>query len=519
MAQSYAKAPLRPKVEAYFLPLGAQKRLSPTVPRLSCNKKSIGRQEKKSNRFASANYFAYFCTHNGNSAIMKHILLTCALLPMAGFALTRTAATNTPSPAADIVARYAAAIDSLAQQATTVATQPAKMPTPYMFRILGPGTIYASALAQTIGTTMPTVASTAATLPLGTVADPQLLLNTAISEQLARAYVAQPQLFTTTEQELQDAGTLRNDLAQVVVAPAVNLSDKVEAEAMHIDIDPVEPEVTKPNFWTFKGNGGLQFTQSYFSKNWYQGGENNFAFLGPFTFDANYNNQRRVQLDNKLEAQLGFQTSDNAATKLRPTSNLLRLTSNLGIKAIGNWNYSAQLQLQTQPYMSYNGSSSDVTGDFISPLYVRASIGMDFKLKKPKFEGTLKLAPLSYVITYVRRPSLIGRYGIHEGHHSKHEWGPNIEARFKWNIVKNVSWESREYAFTTFSMFRFESENIITFTINKYLSPKLFLYPRYEDTKYYNLKRNDDGTLADDSARETHWMFKEFFSLGFNYDF
>ena len=30
---------------------------------------------------------------------------------------------------------------------------------------------------------------------------------------------------------------------------------------------------------------------------------------------------------------------------------------------------------------------------------------------------------------------------------------------------------------------------------------------------------NEDGTLTDDSARETHWMFKEFLSLGLNYDF
>lgn len=443
-------------------------------------------------------------------------------MPFTSFAFNKSNNSVPDVQANSVVARYASAIDSLAARNNASSAPRTKMPSPYMFRILGPGTLYASALNQTLGNTTAVVASTSntAALPsLGQTADPQLQLNAAVSEQLAKAYVEQPQLFTTTQEQLQEAGTLRSDLAQAVETPEVKLADKVEAEAIQIDIEPIEPEVTKPNFWTFKGNGGLQFTQSYFSKNWYQGGENNYAFLGLFTFDANYNNQRRVQLDNKFEVQLGFQTSDNAATKLRPTSNLLRLTSNLGIKAVGNWNYAAQLQLQTQPYMSYNGSSSDVTGDFISPLYVRASIGMDFKLKKPKFEGTLKLAPLSYVITYVERESLVTRYGINEGHHSKHEWGPNVEARFKWNIFKNVSWESREYAFTTFHLFRFESENIINFTINKYLSTKLFIYPRFEDTKYYNVKYNEDGSLADDSARETHWMFKEFFSLGFNYDF
>ena len=443
------------------------------------------------------------------------------MLPLTGAALTRQNRVNQISQADSILAKYSAAMDDLVGNAQASGEATTKMPSPYMYRLLGPGTLYASALSQSFGQTMPLVASAANDgLPsLGQTQDTQLALNAAINEQLARAYVATPLLFQTTQEELAQAGTLRSDLAKPVEVPEVKLADKVEQEAIQIDVEPVEPEVKKPNFWTFKGNGGLQFTQSYFSKNWYQGGENNYAFLGLLTLDANYNNQRRVQLDNKLEAQLGFQTSETAETKFRPTSNLLRLTSNLGIKAVGNWNYAAQLQLQTQPYMSYDGKTANVTGDFVSPLYVRASIGMDFKIKKPKFEGTLKLAPLSYVITYVERQSLIGRYGIHEGHHSKHEWGPNIEFRFKYNIIKNVSWESRLYWFTNFNLTRIENENIINFTINKYLSTKLFLYPRYEDSKYYNVKYNEDGSLADDSARESHWMFKEFFSLGLNYDF
>ena len=86
-------------------------------------------------------------------------------------------------------------------------------------------------------------------------------------------------------------------------------------------------------------------------------------------------------------------------------------------------------------------------------------------------------------------------------------------------MAKNVSWSSRLYWFSNFKMTRLENENTFNFTINKYLSATVFMNPRYEDTKYYNVKRNEDGSLTDDSARETYWMFKEFLSLGLNYDF
>ena len=394
-------------------------------------------------------------------------------------------------------------VDRLSQS-----TKELPMPSPYYFRLFAPGTLYNSVLAQNMSGLSADEAPKGSLPSLGDSGDEQLELSKAINDQLAQAYVQSPQLFATTQEQLMNQGKLRSDLEKKVQADA-KLSSKVQEAAPEVAVEVVEAVASKPNFWTFKGNGGLQFTQSYFSKNWYQGGEKNYSMLGMLTLDANYNNQRKVQWDNKLEAQLGFQTSESASPTFRPTSNLLRLTSNLGIKAIGNWNYSAQLQLQTQPYISYDGSSSNVVGDFVSPLYVRSSIGMDYNIKKKRFTGKIHLAPVSYVITYVERKNLVTRYGINEGHHSKHEWGPNIDFTFDYKITKNISWHSRLYWFSNFKLTRIENEHTFNFTVNKYISAKVFLYPRYEDVKYY----------GGEDARHTYWMFKEFLSLGLNYDF
>lgn len=373
-------------------------------------------------------------------------------------------------------------------------------PSPYMFRLYAPGTVYSSALAQDMGTAV------------DPGDDAQLQLDAAINTRLNNAYVLFPVLFTGTEQQLINGGRFLTDLAQPAEEP-VMLADQTEEIILpEVDIEAVEPEVKKPNFWTFKGNGSLQFTQSYYSQNWYQGGEKNYAMLSQLTAEANYDNQRRVQWDNKFEAQLGFQTSEtDQFHKFKATSNLLRLTSNLGIKAVGHWNYAAQLQLETQPYKSYKANSDELTATFISPLYVRSSIGMDYIIKKKRFEGKLHLAPLSYVITYVHRDELISRYGINEGHHSKHDWGPNVEFTFTYRMWKNISWASRLYWFSNFHLTRIEWENTLNFTINKYISAKLFLYPRFDDSNdKYRAGENHDGTFL---------MFKEWLSLGLNYDF
>lgn len=399
---------------------------------------------------------------------------------------------------AGIVTAYSDSLTQLVNDLQSLSTP--STPSPYLFRLFAPGTVYTSALAQSMGT---------AEDPGN---DAQLQLDATINDYLTSAYILYPQLFSSTELQLNNAGRLRTDLPQLPNVPILLTETTEEIILPDVDVEAVEPEVKKPNFWTFKGNGSLQFTQSYYSQNWYQGGETNYAMLSQLSAEANYNNQRRVQWDNKFEAQLGFQTSEtDQYHKFKATNNLLRLTSSLGIKAIGNWNYAAQLQLETQPYKSYKANSDEITAAFISPLYVRSSIGMDYIIKKKRFEGKLHLAPLSYVITYVKRDELLDRYGINEGHHSKHEWGPNVEFTFTYHMWKNISWASRLYWFSNFHLTRIEWENTLNFTINRYLSAKLFLYPRFDDSSdKYRAGEDHDGTFL---------MFKEWLSLGLNYDF
>jgi hypothetical protein len=69
--------------------------------------------------------------------------------------------------------------------------------------------------------------------------------------------------------------------------------------------------------------------------------------------------------------------------------------------------------------------------------------------------------------------------------------------------MNELSWASRLYYFTNYKKVQFDWENTFTFTINKYLNTKLYLYPRFDDT------------IFDDDGKHTI-QFKQWLSLGLN---
>ncbi|MEE1316411.1 MAG: DUF3078 domain-containing protein, partial [Prevotella sp.] len=66
--------------------------------------------------------------------------------------------------------------------------------------------------------------------------------------------------------------------------------------------------------------------------------------------------------------------------------------------------------------------------------------------------------------------------------HSNFEFGSNITTTFEWNIWKDIRWNGRIYYFTDYDKAQIEWENTINLRINKYLTTKLFLYPRFDDS-------------------------------------
>lgn len=405
---------------------------------------------------------------------------------------------------------YNASLDSLiARYRHYEYNAPDTLGNPFYASLFGSPSLYGSVVSRSMA--LPDSAETPPQLP----SSRHIYDLTGLSDRyLLDAYGQYPWYVLNEEAE---SGTLDVDTRiREGVKPDVTLTERFVEKESPQEPPPALPDdgdwevvVRKPNFWDLKSSLSFQFTQNYISDNWYKGGESHVALLASAVLEANYDNQQKLTFDNKLEMKLGFQTSHNDEEhKYKTNSDLIRLTNKLGLKAIKDWNYAMMLQSWTQFYRGYKANDPKIYSDFMSPFESLLSLGMDYKktTKNKKFTVNITLSPLAMKLIYVNRRSLVTSFNVEEGRHTRWEYGSNITVNYKWDIMKNVSWTGRIYWFTDYSKTQLEWENTFNLSINKYLSARLFLYPRYDDSV-----TREEG--------ESFFQFNELLSLGLNVNF
>lgn len=339
------------------------------------------------------------------------------------------------------------------------------------------------------------------------------LYRTTVDKAMIRMYLEHPEFVQETEKELIDAGGI--DIKQE--APVTQKVNFVEQEAVEnapvILSQPDEPfdiVTVKPNFWKYAGDYSLQFLQNYISSNWYKGGESSYAMIGAVALQANYNDKDKIKWDNKLEMKLGMQSSDgDTLHSYKSSEDLIRFTTKLGIQASKRWYYTLQGIAQTQFTHGYKKNDAFVYSDFMSPFTFNLSLGMDYKLEwfNKRFTGTVNISPIAGNYKYVDRLDLSKRNGIDEGKHSLLDYGSTFTADLQWKFSELIKWQTRLYAYTTYSRALVEWENTISFQLSKYISTKVFIYPRFDDS------------VSSRHADYGYFQLKEYWSLGFNYTF
>lgn len=333
-------------------------------------------------------------------------------------------------------------------------------------------------------------------------------LGVMLDKTLMDVYLNRPDLVKTTQRHLEEVG------APIVAdtkakKPKRDIIEEVAPKVFEPETAPSDIVIFKPNFWTFGGDYYLQFLQNYVSDNWYKGGESNYSLLGRVTMLANYNNKQKVKWENKLEMRFGFQSSrSDSLHRYKTTEDLIRLTSKLGLQASKRWYYTLQLLTYTQFTHSYRSNDPTLYSDFLAPLNVNLSLGMDYSVdwQHHRLKGNIHLAPLAYNMKYTRVRSLSSRLGIEDNRRVLNDFGSEFTVDLSWTLMEDLTWRTRLYGYTTYERVELEWENTFVFQFNRFVSAQIFLYPRF-----------DDGVARD--SHHGYLQFKEYASIGFNFSF
>ena len=331
-------------------------------------------------------------------------------------------------------------------------------------------------------------------------------LDRRINRQLLDFYVNNPELVLKNETSLDSLDFLSyEDMTSAYKED--DIISLIDNNAGFAQMAGSELLVLKPNFWTYGGNGYLQFSQNYISENWYKGGESTKSLLSGFTWQIKYDDKQKTQFEGKLEWKLGFITApSDTVHSYKANNDLLRLTSKLGYKAIQNWYYTLSAEFQTQFFSNYATNSDNLVSALFSPATLNVGLGMDYKfVKDGKVNLSVLLNPINYTLYSIMDDRLDPtKFNIKEGHKRENEIGSRINATLTWKIIPSLLWESKFSYTTNYEKVFSEWENTFTFVVNKYLSTKLFMHGRY-----------DDGVSKDPD--ESYFQFQELFSFGLNY--
>lgn len=330
-----------------------------------------------------------------------------------------------------------------------------------------------------------------------------------VNKILLNYYMQYPDRVTGNELYLADLKLL--DETKIIKKPRkehiISLLEPENPIKENVDTEG-ELIIVRPNFWTHKGNGALQFTQHYISDNWYKGGESTNALLSGLVLEANFDDRQRLEFENKLEMKLGFVTApSDTVHKYKTNADLFRVNSKLGVKAFKNWYYTLAAEFKTQFFANYKTNTNDMISNFLSPAQLDVTLGMDFKQNKKNYSLSLLTSPLAYTLMYISNSRIENpaAFNVDPGHKAANLFGSKFTGNLTWKIIPSIVWESKFEYFTTYDKVIASWENTFNFVLNRYLSTKVFVHARY-----------DDGvTLTEDN--HSYFQLQEMLTFGLNY--
>lgn len=262
------------------------------------------------------------------------------------------------------------------------------------------------------------------------------------------------------------------------------------------------------SYWRKEINLSAQITQNYATENWYQGAVNSFAMLTNVKGFINYKRKNFVW-ENTGEWRTGFSTvSGDSIRKVNTTDDIFRLSSKVGYQVHKQWYVSLMGEFRTNFWNTWRKNKRSLASSFLTPIRFTLGLGVDYQ---PVKGLNINFSPAAYKLVYALRdnPEIVDvtEYGIAEGSDLLSEFGSSVRVDWKWKPLRELEMETKFYFFTNYHRIETELELDFNFIINRYLSAKVMLHPRY------------DSTTEVKEGRKSKLQFKELISVGFSHTF
>lgn len=231
------------------------------------------------------------------------------------------------------------------------------------------------------------------------------------------------------------------DVNQIPLLDNIQSQEKApitnQPENNYYILDPANMMALRRRYWTYYAEMEITMSQGALV-NWANGGENSLSLLSNIRYYINYN-RNKTSWESWLHYRFGFMK--NGKEEMKKNEDRLEINSKVGQKALKYWYYTAQFNLTTQLFSSYEypeDKERQLVANFMSPGDFTLSLGMDYK---PNNNLSLMLSPIAGKWTLVRDTVHINsdRYGITEaGKRFKREAGAQLYLNSKINNLAKI---------------------------------------------------------------------------------
>lgn len=323
--------------------------------------------------------------------------------------------------------------------------------------------------------------------------------------------VAEIMRLDSIQREIAELDSLRQINRQFIQAietriPAIEVQKSWVKDAEEDRNDVLEAIRNLRSPWRREATLMLQVTQNYVTSNWYQGGSSSFAGLGIAKGQVSYITDR-FTWENTGEWRIGGSTvSADSLHKVNTTDDLLRLYSKANLRIVPKLFTSLSAEMETRLLPTYKSNSMELKSAPFSPFRFTAAFGIDYK---PVKNLSVSFSPISYKVIHIADSARVKStdYGLETGRRTQHNIGSSVRLEYTWKPVREVAIETRFYTYTNYRNVEVDLEVNCDFIINRFLSARLMLHPRY------------DSSVVMEGDKHAKIQFRELISIGFAHKF